>query len=480
MQRVQAELRQAFDAFEDGHLEVAIQLCNTLLASPETSGELYFLLGLIANKRGHHAESVEWLGRAAQTMPPSLRLWSALGGAWQAAGDLPRAGEYFTRCLQLDPQCQEACLRLADVCYELRKMELAAPLYRRAAGLDPQAVYAWRKLADTLRNLGELDEALAAYDQALSISPDDPVIHANRGRTLLAAGQLDEGFHEFQFRWEPMGLRHYAAPIWAGESLPGKTLFVFAEQGMGDTLQFVRFLPQARKRVGRLILECQPPLRSLLGHSQCADALVVSGEEPPAFDCYVPLLHLPAIFHVTLDTLPAAVPYLSFGATATLPITPGEYLKVGLVWAGNPALRDDPIRSLRLSQLAGLFDIPGVRFYNLQWHLPEHDEDYFCNAPLINVMEGVKSFETTAAIMDRLDLVISVDTAVAHLAGALGKRVWTLLPDSPDWRWLLHRNDTPWYPTMRLFRQPQGAGWEPVVAEVAEELKSETRRKPEI
>jgi len=357
-------------------------------------------------------------------------------------------------------------------------MELAAPLYRRAAGLDPQAVYAWRKLADTLRNLGELDEALAAYDQALSISPGDPVIHANRGRALLAAGQLDEGFHEFQFRWEPMGLRHYAAPIWAGESLPGKTLFVFAEQGMGDTLQFVRFLPQARKRVGRLILECQPPLRSLLGHSQCADALVVSGEEPPPFDCYVPLLHLPAIFHVTLDTLPATVPYLSFGATATLPITPGEYLKVGLVWAGNPALRDDPIRSLRLSQLAGLFDIPGVRFYNLQWHLPEHDKDYFCNAPLINVMEGVKSFETTAAIMDRLDLVISVDTAVAHLAGALGKRVWTLLPDSPDWRWLLHRNDTPWYPTMRLFRQSQGGGWEPVVAEVAEELKSETRPKP--
>jgi hypothetical protein len=320
--------------------------------------------------------------------------------------------------------------------------------------------------------LGETDAALAAYDQALSICPPDPVLHANRARTLLAAGQLVEGFDEFKFRWEPMGLTHYPAPIGQGEPLPGKTLFVFAEQGLGDTLQFVRFLSPARQRVGRLILECQPPLRSLLALSQCADALVASGEEPPAFDCYVLLLHLPAIFRVTLNTIPAVVPYLSSGATASLPFTRAKDLKVGLACAGNPALPDDPIRSLQLSQLAGLFDVPGVGFYNLQWHLPEPDQDHFCRVPLINVMAGVENFATTAAIVDRLDLVISADTAVAHLTGALDKPVWTLLPDSPDWRWLFHCKDTSWYPTMRLFRQRRGDGWEPVVAEVAEALKS--------
>jgi Tfp pilus assembly protein PilF len=472
-----AELQQAFDAFECGRVEAASQLCQPLLAIPEPPGELFFLLGLIANHAGRHGESVQWLERAAQKMPPSLRLWSALGGACQAAGDLPRAGEYFTRCLQLDPQCPEACLRLADVCCGLRKMELAAPLYRRAAAGQPEAVTGWRKLADTLRYLGETDAALAAYARALALCPDDPVLHANRGRTLLAAGQLDEGFHEFQFRWEPMGLRRHPAPVWDGEPLPGQTLFLFAEQGLGDTLQFVRFLPRARKLVGRLVLECQPPLLPLLAHSDCADVLLTPGQAPPPFACYAPLLHLPAIFHTTLETIPAAVPYLTPGVTTRLPATPAGHLKVGLAWAGNPALRDDAIRSLPLAQLTGLFEVPGVSFFNLQWQLPKPDQDCFRTAPLLNVMAGVQDFAATAAIVDRLDLVISADTAVAHLAGALGKPVWTLLPDSPDWRWLLQRADTPWYPTMRLFRQPRGGGWATVVKQVAGELLKAVARE---
>jgi len=474
------ELQRAFAAFESGRPDEAEQLCRQLLDTPRPPGEVFFLLGLLANHSGRHAESLTWLERAAQTMPPSVRLWSALGGACRAVGDLPRAGEYFTRCLQLDPHCLAASLQLGDVCYDLHKMDLAAPLFRRATEQDPASLPAWTKLANSLRNLGDLDAALAAYARALALAPNDPVLHANRGRTLLAAGRLAEGFREFQFRWEPLGLRHYPQPVWDGAPMPGKTLFVFAEQGLGDTLQFVRFLPLARERVGRLVFECQPPLQSLLQAAACADHLLATGETPPPFDAYVPLLHLPAIFQTTLEAIPAAVPYLITPARTALPAAPAGNLRVGLAWAGNPALRDDAIRSIPLDQLAPVLAVPRVSFFSLQWKIPARDEACFRASPLVNLMEAVKDFADTAALVQHLDLVISADTAVAHLAGALGRPVWTLLPASPDWRWLLHRADTPWYPTMRLFRQAERNQWAQPVTRVAETLrKVRTGRKPE-
>jgi tetratricopeptide (TPR) repeat protein len=465
------ELQRAFAAFESGRPDEAEQLCRRLLDAPQPPGEVFFLLGLLANHSGRHAESLRSLERAAQTMPPSVRLWSALGGACRAVGDLPRAGEYFTRCLQLDPHCLAAILQLGDVCYDLHKMELAAPLFRRATEQDPHSLPAWTKLANSLRNLGELDAALAAYARALALAPNDPVLHANRGRTLLAAGRLAEGFREFQFRWEPLGLRHYPQPVWDGVPLPGKTLFVFAEQGLGDTLQFFRFLRLARQRVGRLVFECQPPLQSLLQASAIADHLLAAGETPPPFDAYVPLLHLPAIFQTTLETIPAAAPYLTSPVRMALPAAPAGNLRVGLAWAGNPAMRDDAIRSLPLESLAPVLTVPGVSFFSLQWKIPARDQASFRASPLVNLMETVHDFTDTAALVEHLDLVISADTAVAHLAGALGRPVWTLLPASPDWRWLLHRADTPWYPTMRLFRQPRLGAWPPVATAIAAELR---------
>jgi len=462
-------LQQAFDAFEAGRIQEAEQRCREL-ETDQPPGELCFLLGLIANKSGRHRESVEWLEAAAGKLPPSLRVLSALGGACHAAGNLRRAAECYALCLQMDPRCGKTYHQLANVSYELREFALAAPLYRRALELDPENFALWNNLANTLRNLCELDDALAAYVRALAGRPDDPVIHANRGRTLLAAGRLDEGFREFEFRWQPLGLRTYPQPVWKGESLPGKTLFVFAEQGLGDTIQFARYLRLARERVGRVVLECQPPLKSLLEHSRCADLIVAPGDDTPAFDVYAPLLHLPSIFRTTVETVPANVPYLRPPVAQKLAEVPADQLKVGLAWAGNPAFLDDVIRSMPLADLEGVFRIPGITFFNLQFKMPARDEAVFRSSPLVNSMEFVKDFGDTAAIISQLDLVISVDTAVAHLAGALGKPVWNLLGMPPDWRWMLHRRDTPWYPTMRLFRQAKAGEWRPVVAEVVKEL----------
>jgi hypothetical protein len=474
MKRFPPRLQAAFDAFESGHTAAADALCRQIMTVPAPPPEVFFLLGLIANKTGRHPEAVEWLERAEGSMAPSVRLWSALGGAQRAAGHLDRAADYFGRCHALNPRSLAACLALGDVYYELRQMERAAPLYRQATELDPQNVEVWKRLANAYRNLCELDAALAAYDRALAICPDDPVAHANRGRTLLAAGRLPEGFREFEFRWEPMHLRRYQLPVWRGEPLPGKALFVVAEQGFGDTLHFVRFLPRARQLAGTVILECQPSLGSLLAHSRCADVIIAAGETPPPFDCYLPLLHLPSVFETNLETIPAAVPYLSTGATVTLPALPACQLKVGLAWAGNPAQPDDVLRSLPLAQMAGILAVPGASFFNLQWQIPARDQTFFHTAGLINRMDEVKDFAGTAALIEQLDLVICVDSAVAHLAGALGKPVWTVLSSPPDWRWLLRRPDSPWYPTMRLFRQQQPGAWEPVMAEVAAELRCRT------
>lgn len=469
MQPFPPALQPALAAFEAGRFAEAEQLCRAQ-SEIAPSGELFFLLGLIANKTARHAESVQWLERAAEKLSPSLRLLSALGGAYRANNQLRRAAEYFARCLELAPQSRPACQQLADVCYELREYAHAATLYRRALEIEPENPALWNNLANTLRNLCELDEALAAYDRALASCPDDARIRANRGRAFLLAGRLEEGFREFEFRWQALGLRTFPKPVWRGENLPDKTLFIFAEQGHGDTIQFVRYLKMARPRVGKIVLECQPALKPLLQNSGCADSIVAAGETLPPFDCYAPLLHLPSIFRTTLETVPPASPYLKSSKKIKLPATPAGNLKIGLVWAGNPGYLDDAIRSIPLNLFAEILKTSHVSFFNLQLNIPAPDKVSFQSSPILNLMASAKDFNDTAAIIAGLDLVISVDTAVAHLAGALGKPVWTLLPTPPDWRWLLHRADTPWYPSMRLFRQTTAGSWQPVVAEVVAAL----------
>ncbi len=466
-------LKEAFTAFQGGRYEEAETICRELLPDGPGDGEVFFLLGLISNKTGRHAESVQWLGQAAEIQPPSVRLFSALGGAHHAAGDLPLAAKCFAHCIQLDPGCAEAYYQLGNVCCKLRAPEKAVRLYQKATQLDPQNYKLWNNLASALRDMGRIEESLAAYDRALAICPDCPLTRANRGIALLTAGNLEEGFREYGFRWQPLELRKYPQPVWKGEPISDKTLYVFAEQGLGDTIQFVRYLRLARERAGRIVLECQASLKILLEQSHCADVIVATGETPPAFDCYSPLLDLPEVFRTTLDTIPADVPYLMAGSGEE-PLTRDtvEYLKVGLAWAGNPDFQNDDMRSIPLRELSLILNVPGVVFFSLQLNVPACDQAHFRSLPnMVGVSERIKDFRHTAAIINQMDLVVSVDTAVAHLAGALAKPVWTFICRSPDWRWMLNRTDSPWYPTMRLFRQPQSGSWQPAIAQAAAELQ---------
>jgi hypothetical protein len=293
-----------------------------------------------------------------------------------------------------------------------------------------------------------------------------------RAVTLLAAGRLTDGFREYnQWRTHGIKTRVFPEPEWRGEPVPGGTLFLHAEQGFGDAIHYVRFVPQVRERAAKVILECRPELKTIFTRCAGADVVIAHGETIPPFDYYTSLASLPGLLGVTLATIPNQVPYLKIAADGQLPPAPAGQLKAGVVWAGDPLHHNNAARSLRLEQFAPILQVPGIAFYSLQVPVPAPDETLFRSMSNLRDLGGqFKSFLETAAAVAELDLIIAVDTSVAHLAGALAKPVWTLVPLAPDWRWLLDREDTPWYPTMRLFRQKQRGEWQPVIARVAEEL----------
>jgi len=267
-------------------------------------------------------------------------------------------------------------------------------------------------------------------------------------------------------------VRKFDRPEWKGEAIPGKTLFLYAEQGYGDALHMVRFLPLLRELVGRIILECRPDLETLFNYSKSADQVVPFGGSIPPFDYFLPLASLPYVLGVTLETIPNRTPYLQALSKEDLAAASDERLKVGLVWAGSPDHQQDAARSIRLEAIMPILRVPEISFVSLQKAVP--DQDRSCLDEVSDRMNSnlpLGDFMETASVIAGLDLVITVDTAVAHLAGALGKPVWLLLQNSPDWRWFLNREDTPWYPTMKLFRQPERGNWETPILRVAEKLR---------
>ena len=346
----------------------------------------------------------------------------------------------------------------------------------KALELNPRDYEAWTNLGKLHKELNQLDEAIAAHDRALEIQPEYALGHWNRAIALMLKGRFPEGWREYEWRWRLSGPvfvpRGYPQPMWRGEPLPEQTLFVHAEQGFGDAIQFVRYVRLARQRAARVVLECPAPLKDLFASNRCADTVIAMGEAPPPFHSYVPLMSLPGILGTTVETIPNGTPYLAAPPCLGLPPSPPNHRRVGLAWAGRPTHDDDAVRSLRLEELAPLLQTPGITFYSLQVPPPTRDEPYLRSLPnFVDLTGRLIDFRHTAALMGQMDLVISVDTVIAHLAGALAKPTWTLIQYSPDWRWLLQRSDTPWYPSMRLFRQPAKGNWQPVITQVADELR---------
>jgi tetratricopeptide (TPR) repeat protein len=469
-------LSAAFEAYNGKRYGDAEAACRTMLRTAPKDGQVCFLMGMVLHRAGRNQEAVHWLSQAAEVQPESGDVLRGLGCAYSAMGDQPRAAESFARSIQLNPENPDAYYSMGNACQRMGQLEKAISLYRKAVELNPQDYQSWNNLGKTFKDLNRLGDAIAAYERSLRIRPDFALTHGNLALALLAAGRLEEGFREYEWRWcingKKAASRPYLQPEWHGEPIRQQTLFVHAEQGFGDMVQFVRFVPLARDLGARVILESPPQLLRLLQYSGCADAVIGVGESLPPFDYYVPMMSLPRVLRATLETIPNQTPYLALPPADPALDAPEGHLKLGLAWAGSPGHHDDAARSIPLEHLLPILDIPGITVFSLQVPMPTRDQPWVRSHPgLVDLAAQLSDFYDTAAVIAQLDLVISVDTAVAHLAGALGKPVWTFVPHSPDWRWLLDRSETPWYPSMRLFRQTQRGSWQTAIELVTEELR---------
>jgi Tfp pilus assembly protein PilF len=389
------------------------------------------------------------------------------------------------RAIAVAPKSAEAHDQLGNILQALNRPAEAIGWHERAIALRPDYVEAYNNLGIALAALHRLADAIAQYEKALALKADYAEVHYNESIARLGLGDFAAGWRKYEWRWDRFNSQHqrrnFPQPLWlGGESIEGKTILLHADQGLGCTLQFIRYLPLVARRGARAVIEVQRPLVPLLAGLPDAPAIVARGDRLPDFDFHCPLLSLPLAFATTIETIPADVPYLAAPAPeiarwrAQLP-RDGAAL-VGLAWAGNPGHANDHNRSIALRHLLPLLRMPGIRFVSLQHELRAGDAQLLDQANVLRIGERVANFADTAAVVSCLDVVITVDTAIAHLAGALGKPTWVLLPFSPDWRWFLDRSDSPFYPTARLFRQPAADDWESVAAQVGDALNALPQR----
>jgi tetratricopeptide (TPR) repeat protein len=426
-------------------------------------------------------EAMQDYDRALAIAPEDLSILKDRGAALGFLKRTEEALECFDRALELKPDDPYFLYKRGNALSELQRHEEALAVLDRAFELAPDDADGLGDRGNVLSALQRHAEAIASYDKALQLAPDSAIAHWNRGLALLRVGDYEQGWQEYEWRSKlktsTRSRQEFTQPRWRGElPLEGKTILLFWEQGFGETLQFVRYVPQVVALGAKVILQVQPPLKKLLENIDPAVTVTASEENLPPFDLQCPLMSLPAAFKTRLDTIPARTPYLS---VAPEPIAKwrerlpqGRPLRIGLVWAGNPEFLADRSRSIGLLPLLPLLSVPRVQFISLQKDLRPGDEELLRQHPqLAHFGDQLNDFSDTAAIMSQLDLVISSDTACAHLAGALGRPVWVLLQKQPDWRWMFDREDCPWYPSAGLFRQPIAGDWDSVVRKVAAALE---------
>jgi tetratricopeptide (TPR) repeat protein len=469
-----------------GRLDEAIACYRKGLALRPGAVEILVNLAAALSVQGDLDEAQHCYERALALHPDHVESRIGLAVVLRDQGQLEEAVVQNERALALAPDQPETHSNLGVVLADLGRAEQAIAHCERALALQPDRAELHYNLGSVLQRRGRYAEALARYEHAVTVRPDYAQAHFNRGLALLLTGRLEEGWPEYEWRFTVAQYdRKFDRPLWSGEPLAGRSILLHAEQGLGDTLQFVRYVPAVADRGGRVVLEVPPSLVRLVRTVSGASQVIAAGDPLPVFDCHCPLLSLPRAFNTKLTTIPNGVPYLAPPAEASavwaeriatasdpLPDPPplagegrvGAGLKVGIVWAGNI------VGAIDLRLLQPLWDVDGVSWFGLQVGDHSGDISLLDNVEITDLSPWLTDFAETAAAVCQLDLVISVDTSVAHLAGALGRPVWLMVPRWPDWRWLLDRDDSPWYPTARLFRQKTAGDWSSVAREIADAL----------
>jgi len=519
--RVLKVRRDHFDALhllgmlkhQTGKAGEAFRLITAALAVNPRSADALSNLGLVLHALRRDADALASFDKALALDPDHAEALNNRGTALLAMKRPAEALAAFERLLAKNPRHVEAQVNRANALLELGRVREAIAGYDALLAAAPRHAGAWFNRGTALAGLDRFEEAIAAYDRALAIVPGYAKAHNNRGialralnrhrealasyagaiaiqqdfaearlnqaHALLTLGDLRRGFAEYEWRWKTPGnaphRRTFPQPLWLGERPPGgKTILIHAEQGLGDTIHFARYATPLARAGARVIVQAAPALAAVLASVEGATSVVASGDRLPRFDLHCPLASLPLACKTDLGGIPADIPYVAAPADRLAKwrerIDGLARPRIALAWSGSAAHANDRHRSIALSRLAPLLASAGARFVSVQRDVRGGDAPMLASAPVAHVGDELADFADTAAVLALCDLTISVDSAVAHLAAAMGRPTWILLPFSPDWRWMLEREDSPWYPTSRLFRQPAIGDWQSVIARVKSEL----------
>mgnify|MGYP006276015421 CR=1 FL=1 len=491
-------------AFQTGHLQQAVQLIEASVKQDSSVPRAHFNLGYVYEASGEKEKALASYFRAAELNPENEKtlrhlertgprdavFFYHLANSYYRIENFESAVECYRKAIEIDEGYVAAYINLGAA-YEKQGNRgwLAEECYTNALRLRPDSAAATYNLACLLEKWGQIDKALNLYRKVVELRPEHAEARYSISNIELLKGDLKSGFKNYDWRmqmseWQQKyPLFIFQKPMWQGEPFKGKTLLVHDEQGFGDAVMFIRYLPLIKELGGQTVLVTRKPLMNLVKNIPGIDRIVERSFDPgqlPAFDLYVFLLSLPGIFQTTFNTIPCQMPYLSADRavqqkweTVIAQKEERKKYRIGLVWAGQPKHLNDRNRSIPLRMFLPLLHRPECVFVGLQkGERAEEAEDLPEEVQFINPGESFQDFSDTAAVIACLDLVLTVDTSVAHLAGAMGVKVWTLLPFNNDWRWLESGNTSPWYPTMTLFRQKGPDRWEEVINRVAEELST--------
>lgn len=513
---VEAAINYSIVLMELKRLPEALAMSDAAVAAGPGSSSAYHVRACILTKLGRHDDAVANFRRALEIRPTFAEAWRNLANGLVRQNKLDEAVQAVCRSLDFEGGHTGPIIDLGDPAQRrelsgraetvLRAVVAARPdsygplanlgsvvcssgnhdeaieLFRKACVLRPDLADAHANLGDALSRRGLREEAINALDKALELDPSHALAHFLRSLVLLRLGRLDEGWKDYLWRWKWRYFRamhagvRFETPVWDGSPLAGKRILLGGEQGFGDFIQFIRYVPMVVQRGGRVVLQERAPLTRLLARVEGVHEVVPGGEHPADIEAHCPIMNLPALFGITLDTVPANVPYLSpypEDAAVWRQRLEGERrLKVALVWAGNPHHSADAQRSMDVTLLNPLLRNEEAAFYSIQvgrnGDLDRLGDD---RMRVTDLAPHLKDFAETAAAIEQMDLVIGVDTAVIHLTGALAKLAWLMLPVNAEWRWMDDRDDSPWYPTMRIFRQTAKGDWEGVIARLGEALR---------
>ena len=512
----QVVLQQAIDAYHRGDLKRSESILEAAIKNGFKHPQILYILGLAKSALNCHVEAAEILGRVVKKIPDHPEIWFHYGLSLANSSELRRALRAYDKALALKPNYVEVISNKGGLFYALNDLESSLDCANQLVELDSNNPHSWAKKGTTLKKLaryeealdvcekvlyldpnipeawnekgvllstlGKFDDVMACYGAALQLNPDYADPNWNRSLFLLLHGDLEKGLPLYEYRWQveqvssTAGKRIFGKPTWLGfESLKDKAILLYGEQGFGDFIQFSRYVRLFSELGARVILETPRPLVKLFANFSGVSQVLVQGEGLPHFDYQCPLLSLPLAFKTTFSNIPAAHSYLDADplkvAEWALGLGAKTKIRVGVVWSSVSKFEDDGKRGLSLEEFVKALPADGFEYICLQKELKKSDTEFFESYKNIQfVGDCLQDFGDTAALITCLDLVITVDTAVAHLSGALGKKTWIVLPYVPDWRWFLHQETSPWYPTASLYRQSTLGDWDSALSKIKTNL----------